>query len=90
MADTDPLVYRVQKQKPWYRRKWQVEYDDFTWCSRGYTRVGALAGARLRHRHPTLDRAYVRLRVIVRWVTDYDHGWYRERYTILGRSRADG
>jgi hypothetical protein len=77
--------YRVQEAKPVWRRKWQVEWDSCYFAQRGYTRRGAAAMAALRRSHPRFDGAYYRLRIIIRWVDGYDHGWYRERYTITGQ-----
>lgn len=83
-------VYRVQVGKPWWRRKWQAEWDGCRWAQRGYTRRGVLAMARLRRTHTRVNDAYVRARIIIRRnVTQRE--WYAARYTVTGaRHSADG
>ena len=83
--DSGVYFYRVQESKSVWRRKWQAEWDGCDFAQRGYTRRGTAVIAAMRRSYPRADAAYFRLRIIIRWVDRYDHGWYRERYTITGK-----
>lgn len=85
----DLTIYRVQERKPAWRRKWQAEWEPYCyWAARGYTRRGAVLGARFRRAHPRLDSAYCRMRYALRWMTNAGDGWYRTVYTPTGLHRS--
>ena len=55
---TDIDFYRVQVRKPWWRRKWQAEWDGCMWAQRGYTKRGIRIAVSVRRSHPRVDRSY--------------------------------
>jgi len=84
---SDVTYYRVQRGKPWFRRKCQAEWPDCDFAQRGYTQIGVATMIAVRRAHPRLNAAYVRGKRIIRWLDGHDNGWYRQRYTARGRRR---
>jgi hypothetical protein len=85
-----PDVYRVQRGKPWWRRKWQAEWDGCLWAARGYTRRGVWVSVWVRTRWGwRAEGCYHRLRVAVRRNLTRDD-FYVRRYDRLGRTKRAG
>ena len=80
-------VYRVNWDKPWYRRTWQAEWEGCYWTHRGYTRRGLMAGVEFRMSHPRANAVYVRGRIITRRLIT-QRAWYKRKYDALGRARS--